>query len=179
MRRICAKVKVCLDFCEFPRWKILSLQCLWRLPLCPVSSSVHRLKSLVEDKAILSNQSSSLKWTQSVLGITVLSHVFSSIWISLNARAEGSSGLAAHSCSGCWKEKSGLSDRGKTCHKLHLFESSAVGAAFSLFEAWQTPLLTHITYIYATTVQLGYKEGRETCRLFDHRRGVRICLSLV
>ncbi|KAI4575919.1 hypothetical protein MJG53_012122 [Ovis ammon polii x Ovis aries] len=61
MRRICAKVKVCLDFCEFPRWWQLSRSSVCdgcRSVQCrPVSTS----QIPVEDKAILSNQSSSPK----------------------------------------------------------------------------------------------------------------------
>lgn len=39
--------------------------------------------------------------------------------------------------------------------------------------------LSLTSHIHTAAVHLRYKESRDTCHLFGHRRGVSICLSLV
>lgn len=97
-------------------------------------------------------------------------------------------------CSGHWKETEVGSrvNQGKACQEVASLCWRALlggggehrggggrGTYLIIWATWQTSPFSLIFHIYAAAVQLCYKESRETCHLFDLRRGVRICLSLV
>lgn len=179
IQEICAKVKVCSGSYEFLcSWQV-SYSSVCESPcVCPALPSVWDVKA-IWGRVYLPVQRFSPRWTQSVLGITVLGHVSSSVSILLNGRLKDPQGFAQplsllwmlkRDRSWIWNEQGEDRPRGG----LRLSGSSAVSVVISLFEQRHTCIFRN----YAA-VRLCFKEGGETGHLRDRQLGIKIPLSLV